>query len=76
VTLDGSHSHKGPHFTLVIWPSGKTILTTPDDINRAEFETIRALMQEWFDRDTAEPLVIGNCRVILSTVPLREVEVE
>lgn len=72
---EDGHAHGGPHFTLVIFPSGAVILTTPDHLSREEFGMVQELMQSWHERGGKAPLVIGNCRVVMAALPPGPVEV-
>lgn len=69
---DGSSNphedHKDPHFTLLIFPDGRTILSTPSNVRYEEFEKIREIYHEWANNKKASPLVIGNCVVELMSV--------
>lgn len=61
--------HPGPHFTLLVWSNGKSILTTPDNITVEEFERIQMLFEQWNAAEVKRPLVIGQCRIHIITAP-------
>ena len=65
-------THKGPHFTLTVFPNGKTILTTPDLIPSAKVEEMARFIQRWLTSTDNYPLVIGDCVVHLTPVNPRE----
>ncbi len=67
--------HNGPHFTLLTFPDGKLILTTPSHLTEEEFQAIQILMNDWVAADTAYPLVIGNCRVAFARMPPKVADV-
>jgi hypothetical protein len=60
--------HAGPHFNLIVFPDGKLILTTPDQLDMGQFEHIKTLMADWLASDQGHPLVIGACTVSLAAV--------
>jgi hypothetical protein len=68
-------SHSGPHFTMTVFPDGRLILTTPDNLDIGQFEQIKALMGDWINAERPFPLVIGQCQVIFSPVEPRAVEI-
>lgn len=69
-------NHRDPHYTLTVFPGGKTVLTTPSDVNDKEFGRIHEIFANWLASDDNYPLIIGNCIVQMTRVPPVEVIVE
>ncbi|HEX5016494.1 MAG TPA: hypothetical protein VFX15_02785 [Actinomycetes bacterium] len=72
---DGDDKHEGPHFTLTVFPDGKAILTTPDDVEPDQFESIQTMMRQWVADKANRPLFIGKCVVQVMALPLHEFNV-
>lgn len=68
--------HKSAHFILTIFPDGKLILTTPDQLQPEQFLVIKELFRDWMNSEVSFPLVIGDCLVRVQTVDAREIVVE
>jgi hypothetical protein len=64
-------NHNGAHWTLTIYPDGRTVLSTPNDIDLQQFERVREIYQEWVHNDGSAPLIIGNCVVQFISVGLK-----
>jgi len=64
---DGSDRHRGAHFSLLVFPDNRMILTTPDTLEQREFDQVQAIMREWLEADRPYPLVIGGCIVHIRT---------
>ena len=69
-------AHKGPHYTLTIFPNGKTVLTTPDRLREDELDRVMGAFQNWLRDPSSAPLVIADCLVHMTTVNPREFVVE
>lgn len=76
LSSSGVENHRDPHWILLIWPDGKLVLTTADDIDDSQFAVVSKLVHEWAHSTDNEPLVIGNCLVQMQPVVVREVSVE
>ena len=63
-TWPGEHAHRGPHFTLLVWPDGRLILATPDELSEQQFLTIREAFNQWTADPSSDPLMIGACQVV------------
>lgn len=68
-------NHKGPHYTLTIFPGGKLVLTTPDTIDDDQLENVSIRMARWL-KSTDDPLILGDCVVQMMVVAPGEVTVE
>lgn len=68
------HSHKGPHFTLTIFPDGKLLLSTPDAIGPEMLRRITEMFQAWLD-GKQPGLILGSCVVVVAN-QVRVVDVE
>lgn len=64
-------NHSGAHWTLTIYPDGRTILSTPEAIDMQDFERVREIYSRWVEAKSNDPLIIGNCVVQFIAVGLK-----
>ena len=62
------HAHTGHHYSLLVFPDGRVILTTPDELEAEDFDFVRAIFQDWVSTPGSDPLIIGSCKVILQPI--------
>jgi len=64
-------NHAGAHWTLTIYPDGRTILSTPEAIDLQDFERVKEVYNHWVEHNGTDPLIIGNCVVQFIAVGLK-----
>jgi hypothetical protein len=76
-SADNHPPHKGPHWTLVIFPDGKMLFTTPDVVHPQVIEMARKLWAEWLTSgQEGQALFLGDCRIVAAASPVEMVDIQ